>query len=90
MNPVRKSFQTVGTCSTSVSFSLEDGKLKDVSFESGCPGNLQGIAKLVEGMDVQEVFKRLKGIKCDDKETSCPDQLARALEASGALHDRNP
>ena len=85
MNPVRKSFPNRGTCSTSVSFSLEDGKLKDVSFESGCNGNLQGIAKLVEGMDASEVVKRLKGIRCGDNETSCPDQLARALEASGVI-----
>ena len=90
MNPVRKSFQTTGTCSTGISFSLEDGKLKDVSFESGCNGNLQGIAKLVDGMDAMEVFKRLRGIKCNDQETSCPDQLARALEASGIIQPQNP
>ena len=90
MNPVRKSFRTTGTCSRAISFSLEDGKLKDVFFESGCNGNLQGIAKLVEGMDAKEVVKRLKGIKCADKDTSRPDQLAKAFEASGVIQSRNP
>ncbi|NLP42891.1 MAG: TIGR03905 family TSCPD domain-containing protein, partial [Veillonellaceae bacterium] len=52
---------------------------KKVSFSSGCSGNLQGISRLVEGMPIQEVIKRLKGISCGGKDTSCPDQLARAL-----------
>lgn len=53
-----------------------------VSFQDGCDGNLQGISRLVEGMPVREVIKRLKGISCDGKGTSCPDQLAKALEAA--------
>ena len=90
MNSVRKSHKTTGTCSTRISFSLENGKLKDVSFDSGCSGNLQGIARLVEGMDAKDVVRRLKGVKCGDKETSCPDQLARALEESGVIQSTNP
>lgn len=69
-----------GTCSRSVSFELDGNIVKNVSFLGGCNGNLQGIAGLVEGMDKDEVIKRLKGINCGGKGTSCPDQLAKALE----------
>lgn len=57
----------------------EDGRIEHVVFTGGCPGNLQGIAKLIEGMEVQDVIRKLEGIKCGGKDTSCPDQLARAL-----------
>ena len=67
-------YQTSGTCST-------DGVIKSVSFLGGCNGNLQGISKLVAGMKVEDAIARLKGIKCGFKSTSCPDQLARALES---------
>ena len=73
-------YVTRGTCSRKILFDVEDGKLKNVKFISGCDGNLQGIGKLVEGMPVQEVIDRLKGIRCGFKATSCPDQLATALE----------
>ena len=73
-------YVTRGTCSRKILFDVEDGKLKNVKFISGCDGNLQGIGKLVEGMPVQEVIDRLKGIRCGFKVTSCPDQLATALE----------
>jgi len=73
-------FPNRGTCSRSVSFEITDGKVQNVSFEGGCSGNTQGIARLIEGMDVHEAIKRMKGIRCGFKETSCPDQLARALE----------
>ncbi len=76
-------YKTKGTCSRSIRFSIEDGKLRDVRFESGCNGNLQGIGKLVEGMDAEECVRKLKGIRCGFKDTSCPDQLAHAIE--GAL-----
>jgi uncharacterized protein (TIGR03905 family) len=59
---------------------VENGKLKNVSFENGCNGNLQGIGKLVDGMPVDDVITKLRGIKCGFKGTSCPDQLAKALE----------
>lgn len=71
-----------GTCSRSVSFDLENGILKNVRFEGGCNGNLQGIARLVEGMDAAEAAKKLSGIRCGFKPTSCPDQLAQAIGAA--------
>jgi uncharacterized protein (TIGR03905 family) len=73
-------YNTRGTCSRQILFDIEDGKVRNVRFISGCSGNTQGVAKLVEGMDVDEVIARLKGIRCGMKATSCPDQLARALE----------
>lgn len=74
-------YMTQGTCSRMISFEVEDGKVHDVSFLGGCNGNLKGISKLVEGKPVQEVIDTLKGITCGPKPTSCPDQLALALEA---------
>ena len=71
-----------GTCSQAVRFELEDNQVKHVEFLGGCHGNLQGIAKLVEGMDADEVVKRLRGISCGMKKTSCPDQLADAILAA--------
>ena len=75
-------YKTKGTCSQQILFDIRDGKVHDVEFISGCPGNTQGVAVLVEGMDVDEVIARLKGIRCGRKPTSCPDQLALALEAA--------
>ncbi len=72
--------KTKGTCSQRIYFRIEDGKVYDVEFLGGCNGNLQGIGKLVEGMDVDEVISRLEGIRCGMKPTSCPDQLANALK----------
>ena len=71
-----------GTCSQAVRFEIESDTVKNVQFSGGCHGNLQGISKLVDGMDVHEAITRLKGIRCGMKDTSCPDQLARALEAA--------
>lgn len=59
---------------------MEDGRVRDVAFTSGCEGNLQGISKLVEGMDIQDVINRLESITCGNKNTSCPAQLAKALK----------
>lgn len=73
-------YKTSGTCSREISFEVEDGKVKNVSFYGGCNGNLKGIGSLVEGMEVDEVIKKLEGIKCGFKQTSCPDQLAKALK----------
>ncbi|HEY8464161.1 MAG TPA: TIGR03905 family TSCPD domain-containing protein [Bacillota bacterium] len=69
-----------GVCAREIHFTIEQGIVTDVRFVSGCSGNTQGISRLVEGMAVAEVIKRLLGIRCGDKETSCPDQLAQALE----------
>ena len=74
------SYKTRGTCSREIHFDVVDGKVRGVGFDGGCSGNTQGVAALVEGMDVDEVIARLKGIRCGFKPTSCPDQLARALE----------
>lgn len=70
-----------GVCSKEISFYISNGKLKNVKFLKGCPGGAQGVSRLVEGMDVIDVVKRLKGIKCQNG-TSCPDQLAVAIEKS--------
>lgn len=74
-------YQTSGTCSTSIDIDVTDGIIKSVSFTGGCNGNLKGISSLVQGMKVEDAISKLKGIKCGFKSTSCPDQLARALES---------
>lgn len=75
-------YKTQGTCSGRISFDLEDGIVRNVHFVGGCNGNLQGISKLVEGRQKQEVIDTLRGIHCGMKSTSCPDQLAKALESA--------
>ena len=76
-------YKTQGVCSQLIDYDIDDnGKVRNVSFVGGCNGNLQGIGKLVEGMSADEVIERLEGIKCGFKNTSCPDQLAKALQAS--------
>lgn len=74
------SYKTKGTCSQAIRFELEDGCVKNVEFIGGCSGNTQGVAALVEGMPAEEVIARLSGIRCGYKSTSCPDQLAIALQ----------
>ncbi len=74
-----KEYKTTGTCSRLIRFDIQDGNVISVSFDGGCSGNLQGIAKLVEGLPAAEVAEKLRGIRCGMKATSCPDQLARAL-----------
>ena len=73
-------YKTKGTCSRSILFDIEEGKLKNVQFIGGCNGNLKGIGALVEGMKVEDVIARVEGIQCGMKSTSCPDQLAQALK----------
>ena len=74
------SYKTQGVCSRNITFDIRDGRVYDVRFDGGCNGNTQGISGLVDGMPVDEVIKRLSGIRCGFKGTSCPDQLAKALE----------
>ncbi|MBQ3210485.1 MAG: TIGR03905 family TSCPD domain-containing protein [Oscillospiraceae bacterium] len=74
------SFRPRGVCSQMMDIEVEDNKLKSLKVMGGCSGNLQGISKLVEGMDIDEVISRLEGIRCGFKNTSCPDQLAKALK----------
>lgn len=69
-----------GVCSRQINLEVEDGIVTKLEVIGGCNGNLQGISKLIQGMKVEEVIKRLKGIDCNSKGTSCPDQIARALE----------
>ena len=73
-------YKTQGTCSRQVNVEVEDDIITSCSFVGGCSGNTQGVAALVIGMKVGDAIKKIKGIKCGFKPTSCPDQLARALE----------
>lgn len=73
-------FKPEGVCSHKISFGIEDGKLHDVKFDGGCPGNLQAIGKLIEGKDAGEIAALLKGNQCGRRGTSCADQLSIALE----------
>ena len=79
------SYPTVGTCSRQIDIELEEGVIRSVTFTGGCSGNTQGVAALVIGMTVDEAIRRLKGIQCRNG-TSCPDQLATALEDYKANH----
>ncbi|MCM1542805.1 MAG: TIGR03905 family TSCPD domain-containing protein [Blautia sp.] len=73
-------YKTEGTCSQLIEIEMKDGVIDSVTFTGGCNGNLKGIGALVKGMTPEEVIARCKGIRCGFKSTSCPDQLARALE----------
>ena len=73
-------YKTHGVCSRSIDFEIENNVITSCKFTGGCSGNTQGVAALVIGMKVEEAISRLKGIKCGMRPTSCPDQLATALE----------
>ncbi|HWQ75848.1 MAG TPA: TIGR03905 family TSCPD domain-containing protein [Syntrophomonas sp.] len=73
-------YKTNGTCSSHIQLEMEGNVLKKVNFIDGCDGNAQGIARLTEGMTVEEIKERLSGIRCEGKPTSCPDQLAKAVD----------
>ena len=79
-------YKTRGVCSTKISYEIKDGMIHKVIFTDGCNGNLQGLSSLLEGMTPEEAIKRLKGISCRDKGTSCPDQFAQALEEAIKSH----
>lgn len=74
-------YKTKGTCSQAIDFDIKDGRVYNVRFYGGCNGNLKGIGALVEGMEISEVINRLEGTTCGFRNTSCPDQLAKALKA---------
>lgn len=69
-----------GTCSSRIDIELDGDVIRSVAFTGGCHGNLQGISRLVQGMPAEEAIRRLRGIRCGSKPTSCPDQLSFALE----------
>lgn len=73
-------YDTTGTCSKCIDIEINDGIVSEVIFTGGCNGNLKGINALVNGMKIEDVISRLKGIRCREKPTSCPDQLATALQ----------
>jgi uncharacterized protein (TIGR03905 family) len=72
-------YKTRGTCSTEINFELRNGKVHSISFENGCNGNLKALGILAEGMDAEELVRKLKGLRCGRKKTSCGDQLAAAV-----------
>ena len=74
------SYRTKGVCSRNITFDIKDGCVTDVRFDGGCNGNTKGIAALIDGMPVEEAIRRMEGITCGFKGTSCPDQLAKALK----------
>lgn len=74
-------YVTNGVCSRYIDIETEGDIVKSVKFTGGCNGNAQGIAKLAAGMKIDDVIAKLKGTRCGMRPTSCPDQLARALEA---------
>jgi uncharacterized protein (TIGR03905 family) len=80
-------YKTKGTCSSEITFDIQEGKLNNVKFKGGCSGNLQGIGVLVEGMEAEKAISLLKGIKCGYKKTSCPDQLSIAINQ--VLEEKN-
>ena len=73
-------YKPTGVCARNISIELDGGVIRSVAFNGGCAGNLAGISKLVEGMRADEVIRKFRGTRCGLKATSCPDQLARALE----------
>ncbi len=73
-------YRPQGVCSKEIRFSLKDGVIEKIEIYGGCNGNLKGITSLITGCDAATVVKKLKGICCGDKTTSCPDQIAIALE----------
>ena len=77
-------YKTQGVCSSLIDIEMNGNTIESVKFTGGCNGNLQGISALVKGMTAKEAISRLKGIRCGFKNTSCPDQLARALESIAA------
>ena len=72
-------YKTKGTCSSYIDVELDGNVIKEVKFSGGCNGNTQGVARLVQGMDVDEAIARMEGINCSGRGTSCPDQLSKAL-----------
>jgi uncharacterized protein (TIGR03905 family) len=81
-------FKTRGTCSTAIHFDIRDGKVYSVSFDDGCDGNLKALSVMAEGMEADELIRKLRGIHCGRRPTSCGDQFAQALEQYRAAAER--
>lgn len=79
-------FKTQGVCSREIHFEVKDNKVVNVEYVGGCSGNTQGVARLVEGMDIDEAIHKMEGIQCGPRPTSCPDQLAKALKEYKVTH----
>jgi uncharacterized protein (TIGR03905 family) len=79
---MRTTYRTAGTCARLIELDIEGGIVRSVKFVDGCDGNAKGIARLVEGADAREAADKLRGIRCGRRDTSCPDQLALAIDAS--------
>ena len=77
---MKYSYTPMGVCSRKIMIEIENGIIKDCEFTGGCNGNTQGVASLVKGMDAKDAVKRLRGIDCNGRGTSCPDQLAICIE----------
>lgn len=75
-------YKTSGVCASKILFEINDGVVSNIRFVGGCSGNTQGVSLLANGMPVDEVISRLRGVRCGMKPTSCPDQLAKALETA--------
>ena len=82
-------FYPQGVCSMMIEIELEDDIIKDVVFTGGCNGNLSGISKLIKGMKAEDVVEKLEGTTCGFKDTSCPDQLSKALKQALAQNGVN-
>jgi len=82
-------YRTIGTCSTEIDFDLEGDRVYNVQYTSGCNGNLQAVSRLVDGMTVDEIEEKLKGIHCGFKQTSCGDQLAIAVRQAYEQEQQN-
>lgn len=82
-------YKTCGTCASHIQLELDGNVLKKVKIINGCDGNAKGLAKLAEGMTVQEIIKRLSGIQCEGRCTSCPDQLAKAVDEAFWMRESN-
>ncbi len=76
-----KTFRTSGVCASEISFKVENGVVEEVIFNGGCSGNTAGLSALLSGMKVDDVIKKLEGLNCGPRQTSCPDQLAKALKS---------
>lgn len=80
MMEIEKIYRPEGVCSSQIRISVCDGIIDEVTFVGGCNGNAQGIGRLIKGMPIEEAIGRLEGICCGNKQTSCPDQLSKALK----------